>query len=180
MVRRKSKGSILCIQAFEFVSLLASIMQMPVIAYMRRSAYINQVLFKLNLYNRRYRLYSFFLHFYLHITYQILNLLKLKREIDGQYFWIVDLHFVKSAYTSSETIIIKLKLCLKNNNKVLTWITTITQTGVTPTFPWSGTNIICIKVCKKVAFTFQVIKRISVPQLPRLGLSLVCITSGNC
>ena len=133
--QEKNRG-ILCIQAFEFVSLLASIMQMTVIAYMRRSAYVNQMLFKLNLYNRRYRSYSFFLHFYLHITYQILNLLKLKREIDGQDYWIVDLHFVKSAYTSSETIIIKLKLCLKNNNKVLTWSTTITQTGVTPTFPW--------------------------------------------
>ena len=40
-------------------------------------------------------LYSFFTFYYLYITHQCLNMLKLKRDINQQYFYIDDLPFVK-------------------------------------------------------------------------------------
>ena len=62
-----------------------------------------------------------------------------------------------------------------NYNNIITWGTTITQTGVAPnTCPRPGIYIICIKIGNKLVvmhskLTFKTIKRIDVPQLPRGG-----------
>ena len=51
--------------------------------------------FSLEKVNRRCRIYSGF-HFYWHIKYYLLNMLKIKYDINQQYLKTVYLHFVKS------------------------------------------------------------------------------------
>ena len=42
----------------------------------------------------------FFIFFYLHIKYHLLSMLEIKRDINGQYLKIVNIHFVKSVLFS--------------------------------------------------------------------------------
>ena len=49
-----------------------------------------------NLTDNNMQFVSSFTFFYKHITYQLLNLLKIKRDINQQDLKLADLHFVKS------------------------------------------------------------------------------------
>ena len=52
---------------------------------------LNKMIYTFNMFNGRSRLYSFFFA----STYELLSMLKIRRDINQQYWKIVDLHFVK-------------------------------------------------------------------------------------